>query len=232
MAWPILGRLVIAMIRRSSPASTRSFWDRLIVAHAERLSEEALLFTALAARRNADGWRSIVGANVSARGILSRNLISRATSRESRSPSPGSSASAMPSRHREHAAASPRSPRCPGRSSSSRIPATFPGSMSRTWWLRRSSRRSRPGPARRPQSRWAYRDRRWFQRDGRRPGWRDGPGDRPGSQRSLVSLVGHPLGLLGRLYGTAAVSGVRSMVVIQASNHALLRLDWPEPMKR
>ena len=75
MAWPILGRLVIAMIRRSTPASTRSFWDRLIVAHAERLSDEALLFTALAARRNADGWRSIVGANASARGILPRNLI-------------------------------------------------------------------------------------------------------------------------------------------------------------
>lgn len=75
MAWPILGRLVIAMVRRSTPASTRSFWDGLIVAHAERLSDESLLFTALAARRNADGWRSIVGANVSARGILPRNLI-------------------------------------------------------------------------------------------------------------------------------------------------------------
>jgi len=75
MAWPILGRLVIAMVRRSTPASTRSFWDRLIVAHAERLSDESLLFTALAARRNANGWRSIVGANASARGILPRNLI-------------------------------------------------------------------------------------------------------------------------------------------------------------
>lgn len=75
MAWPILGRLVTAMIRRSTPASTRSFWDRLIVAHAERLSDESLRFTALAARRNADGWRSIVGANASARGILPRNLI-------------------------------------------------------------------------------------------------------------------------------------------------------------
>jgi pimeloyl-ACP methyl ester carboxylesterase/uncharacterized protein YndB with AHSA1/START domain len=75
MAWPILGRLVMAMIRRSTPASTRSFWDRLIVAHPERLSDEALLFTALAARRNADGWRSIVCANASARGILPRNLI-------------------------------------------------------------------------------------------------------------------------------------------------------------
>jgi pimeloyl-ACP methyl ester carboxylesterase/uncharacterized protein YndB with AHSA1/START domain len=75
MAWPILGRLVIAMIRRSTAASTRSFWNRLIVAHAERLSDEALLFTALAARRNADGWRSIVSANVSTRGILRRNLI-------------------------------------------------------------------------------------------------------------------------------------------------------------
>lgn len=75
MAWPILGRLVIAMIRRSTSASTRSFWDRLIVAHPERLPDESLLFTALAARRNADGWRSIVGANVSGRGILPRNLI-------------------------------------------------------------------------------------------------------------------------------------------------------------
>lgn len=75
MAWPIVGRLVIAMVRRSTPASTRSFWDRLIVAHAERLSDESLLFTALAARRNAIGWRSIVGANASARGILARNLI-------------------------------------------------------------------------------------------------------------------------------------------------------------
>lgn len=75
MAWPILGRLVIAMVRRSTPASTRSFWDGLIVAHAERLSDEALLFAALAARRNADGWRSIVGANASARGILPLNLI-------------------------------------------------------------------------------------------------------------------------------------------------------------
>jgi pimeloyl-ACP methyl ester carboxylesterase/uncharacterized protein YndB with AHSA1/START domain len=75
MAWPILGRLVIAMVRRSTPASTRSFWDRLIVAHAERLSDESLVFTALAALRNADGWRSIVSANASARGILPRNLI-------------------------------------------------------------------------------------------------------------------------------------------------------------
>lgn len=75
MAWPILSRLVIAMIRRSTAASTRSFWDGLIVAHSERLPDESLLFTALAARRNADGWRSIVGANVTARGILPRNLI-------------------------------------------------------------------------------------------------------------------------------------------------------------
>lgn len=75
MAWPLFGRLVIAMVRRSTPASTRSFWDGLIVAHPERLSDESLLFTALAARRNADGWRSIVCANASARGILARNLI-------------------------------------------------------------------------------------------------------------------------------------------------------------
>jgi len=75
LAWPILGRLVIAMVRRSTSASTRSFWDRLIVAHAERLSDASLLFTALAARRNADGWRSIVCANASVRGIAPRNLI-------------------------------------------------------------------------------------------------------------------------------------------------------------
>ncbi|MCI0583987.1 MAG: alpha/beta fold hydrolase [Chloroflexi bacterium] len=75
LAWPILGRLVIAMVRRSTSASTRSFWDRLIVAHAERLSDESLRFTALAARRNADSWRSIVCANASVRGIARRNLI-------------------------------------------------------------------------------------------------------------------------------------------------------------
>ncbi len=75
MAWPIVGSLVIGMVRRSTPASTRSFWDGLIVAHPERLSAESLTFTALAARRNADGWRSIVRSNVSPRGILPRNLV-------------------------------------------------------------------------------------------------------------------------------------------------------------
>jgi len=75
MGWPVVGSLVIAMVRRSTPASTRSFWDGLIVAHPERLSDEALAFIALAARRNADGWRSIVRGNVSVRGLLPRNLI-------------------------------------------------------------------------------------------------------------------------------------------------------------
>jgi len=77
MAWPVVGSLAIAMVRRSTPASTRSFWDGLIVAHPERLSDEALEFVALAARRNADGWRSIVRSNASVRGIQPRNLVHR-----------------------------------------------------------------------------------------------------------------------------------------------------------
>jgi pimeloyl-ACP methyl ester carboxylesterase/uncharacterized protein YndB with AHSA1/START domain len=76
LAWPIIGSLLIRfMVKRSTPASTRSFWDGLIVAHPERLSDEALTFLALAARRNADGWQSIVRSNASFGGILPRNLI-------------------------------------------------------------------------------------------------------------------------------------------------------------
>jgi pimeloyl-ACP methyl ester carboxylesterase/uncharacterized protein YndB with AHSA1/START domain len=76
LAWPIVGSLVTRfLIRRSTPASTRAFWDGLIVAHPERLSDEALAFTALAARRNARSWHSIVRHSATVRGIRSRLLV-------------------------------------------------------------------------------------------------------------------------------------------------------------
>lgn len=75
LAWPIAGSLVKTMIRRSTAASTRSFWDGLIVAHPERLSDQLLEFVALAARRNADGWHSIVREGATIRGIRPRYLL-------------------------------------------------------------------------------------------------------------------------------------------------------------
>lgn len=75
LAWPLVGALAVRQIRRSTPDSTRAFWDGLIVAHPERLSDEILAFAALAARRNADSWRSIVHAAASIGGIRPRCLI-------------------------------------------------------------------------------------------------------------------------------------------------------------
>lgn len=75
LAWPIAGSLVTTMIRRSTAASTRSFWDGLIVAHPERLSDQLLEFVALAARRNAEGWHSIVREGATIRGIRPRYLL-------------------------------------------------------------------------------------------------------------------------------------------------------------
>jgi hypothetical protein len=60
LAWPIIGSLVGAMVRRRTPEGTRSFWKGLIVAHPERLSKELLRFEALAARRNVGAWLSLI----------------------------------------------------------------------------------------------------------------------------------------------------------------------------
>lgn len=75
LAWPVVGSLVGAMIRRGTPEGTRSFWAGLIVAHAERLSEELLRFATLAARRNVGVWLSLVRNFGSVRGVRPRYLI-------------------------------------------------------------------------------------------------------------------------------------------------------------
>jgi pimeloyl-ACP methyl ester carboxylesterase len=78
LAWPIVGSLLVRfLVRRSTPASTRSFWDRMIVAHSDRLSDEFLSFAALAACRNAGGWQSIVRGAATARGIRPQYLVHR-----------------------------------------------------------------------------------------------------------------------------------------------------------
>lgn len=75
LAWPVVGSLVGAMVRRGSPEGTRSFWRGVIVAHPERLSEELLLFETLAARRNVGVWLSLVRNFGSVRGVRPRYLV-------------------------------------------------------------------------------------------------------------------------------------------------------------
>lgn len=75
LAWPVVGSLIGAMVRRGSPEGTRSFWKGLIVAHPERLSEELLRFEALAARRNVGTWLSLVRNFGSVRGLRRHFLI-------------------------------------------------------------------------------------------------------------------------------------------------------------
>jgi pimeloyl-ACP methyl ester carboxylesterase len=75
LAWPVVGSLVGAMVRRGTSEGTRSFWSGLIVAHPERLSEELLRFEALAARRNVGTWLSLIRSFGSVRGLRLRYLI-------------------------------------------------------------------------------------------------------------------------------------------------------------